>query len=377
MGQQWAAACRPPCTAAAWCGCVTCRSVAGRWSSGGASASGAWWRTLDAWKGLPRWGWMRPASSRRPAWRPPSGSLAWWTWTRAGCWMWWPTVPGPPWTAGLVPGPLPGWPASVRWRWTPGAGMPARGTAGPLDRGGGSLPRHPAGQRGGRPGPPSRAAGHAGHRGRARSAVPDPQAAADGRRAVHRAGLTVGDPRPGRLAAAWQGKELLRAIYASDGRPAARAALERFYRWADGIGLAELSRLARTVRAWEGEILAWHATQGCSNGPTEAVNLLIKKVKRVGHGFRKAPRIEAGSQQQSGASVVSRVGVCGAGADRPGPEGAGCTEAGGNQVPALPIDPGLPGPGRWRGRLHALLERTAAVAVTPGDPRRYGSARPR
>jgi transposase len=27
-------------------------------------------------------------------------------------------------------------------------------------------------------------------------------------------------------------------------------------------------------------------TGGCSNGPTEAVNLLIKKVKRVGHGFR-------------------------------------------------------------------------------------------
>jgi len=26
--------------------------------------------------------------------------------------------------------------------------------------------------------------------------------------------------------------------------------------------------------------------KGCSNGPTEAVNLLIKKVKRVGHGFR-------------------------------------------------------------------------------------------
>ena len=50
--------------------------------------------------------------------------------------------------------------------------------------------------------------------------------------------------------------------------------------------MAELSRLARTVRAWEAEILAFHATGGCSNGPTEAVNLLIKKVKRVGHGFR-------------------------------------------------------------------------------------------
>ena len=50
--------------------------------------------------------------------------------------------------------------------------------------------------------------------------------------------------------------------------------------------MAKLSRLARTVRAWEAEILAFHATKGCSNGPTEAVNLLIKKVKRVGHGFR-------------------------------------------------------------------------------------------
>jgi len=68
--------------------------------------------------------------------------------------------------------------------------------------------------------------------------------------------------------------------------PAARTALERFDRWADGVQVAELSRLARTVRAWEAEILAWHATGGCSNGPTEALNLPIKKVKRVGHGFR-------------------------------------------------------------------------------------------
>jgi transposase len=100
-----------------------------------------------------------------------------------------------------------------------------------------------------------------------------------------RAGLATGDPT-GEVAAAWQGKELLRAVYAAAGMPAARAALERFYRWADGVGVVELSRLAGTVRAWEAEILAWHATGGCSNGPTEAVNLLIKKVKRVGHGFR-------------------------------------------------------------------------------------------
>jgi transposase len=81
-----------------------------------------------------------------------------------------------------------------------------------------------------------------------------------------RAGLAVGDPG-GEVAAAWQGKELLRAVYAAVDIEAARAALDRFYRWSDGVGVAELSRLARTVRAWEAEILAFHSTKGCSNGP--------------------------------------------------------------------------------------------------------------
>jgi transposase len=104
-------------------------------------------------------------------------------------------------------------------------------------------------------------------------------------RARLRAGLTAGDSW-GEVAAAWQGKELLRAVYTAAGPAGARAALDRFYRWRDGVQTPELSRLARTVRAWEAEILAFHTTNGCSNGPTEAVNLLIKKVKRVGHGFR-------------------------------------------------------------------------------------------
>jgi transposase len=104
-------------------------------------------------------------------------------------------------------------------------------------------------------------------------------------RARLRAGLAAGDPT-GQVAVAWQGKELLRAVYAASDQAHARAALDRFYRWSDGVGMAELSRLARTVRAWEAEILAFHVTDGCSNGPTEAMNLLIKKVKRVGHGFR-------------------------------------------------------------------------------------------
>jgi transposase len=104
-------------------------------------------------------------------------------------------------------------------------------------------------------------------------------------RARLRAGLAAGDP-DGEVTAAWQGKELLRAVYAADDLAGARAALDRFYRWCDGVQLLELSRLAGTVRAWQTEILAWLQTAGCSNGPTEAINLLVKKVKRLGHGFR-------------------------------------------------------------------------------------------
>ena len=48
----------------------------------------------------------------------------------------------------------------------------------------------------------------------------------------------------------------------------------------------ELHRLARTIDAWREELLAYFDTSGVSNGPTEAMNLLIKKVKRTGHGFR-------------------------------------------------------------------------------------------
>ena len=56
--------------------------------------------------------------------------------------------------------------------------------------------------------------------------------------------------------------------------------------FASDADVPELTRLAHTVDRWRDEILAFHTTGGCSNGPTEAVNLLIKKVKRVGHGFR-------------------------------------------------------------------------------------------
>jgi transposase len=51
-----------------------------------------------------------------------------------------------------------------------------------------------------------------------------------------RAGLAAGDPT-GEVAVAWQGKELLRAVYAAAGTAAARAALDRLLplvRWHPG-----------------------------------------------------------------------------------------------------------------------------------------------
>jgi transposase len=43
--------------------------------------------------------------------------------------------------------------------------------------------------------------------------------------------------------------------------------------------------MTRTLRRWRGQILAWHTT-GASNGPTEGLNALIKKIKRIAAGFR-------------------------------------------------------------------------------------------
>jgi transposase len=91
--------------------------------------------------------------------------------------------------------------------------------------------------------------------------------------------------RHGDVTNAYLAKELLRDVYNARTVRAARRRLRRFYEHCDQTGVRECGRLARTIRAWENEVLAFHST-GRSNGPTEGINLLIKKVKRVGHGFR-------------------------------------------------------------------------------------------
>ena len=99
-------------------------------------------------------------------------------------------------------------------------------------------------------------------------------------------GLAVGDNAGEHIGKAWIAAQELRQLYrCRDRRHAEQHLLDWFIHCADA-GVPELVRLARTIDAWRPELLAYFDTGGVSNGPTEAVNLLIKKIKRVGHGFR-------------------------------------------------------------------------------------------
>jgi len=48
----------------------------------------------------------------------------------------------------------------------------------------------------------------------------------------------------------------------------------------------EVRSLGRTLRRWRDHIVAWH-TAKVTNGPTEAINNLIKRIKRIGFGLRR------------------------------------------------------------------------------------------
>ena len=98
------------------------------------------------------------------------------------------------------------------------------------------------------------------------------------------AALAAGDPE-GAVGATYLGKELVREVYAAADIDEARRRLSQFYDWCRQAEVPELTRLTNTVRAWQRQVLAYHTT-GLSNGPTEAVNLLVEKVRRIGHGFR-------------------------------------------------------------------------------------------
>ena len=105
-------------------------------------------------------------------------------------------------------------------------------------------------------------------------------------------GLAAGDPRD-EVLDAWLAKEALRHMYAADTMAEAARRFDAFIKEAKSSAVPELHRLAKTMSRWRTEILAHHRS-GASNGPTEAVNLLIKKVLRVAHGFRNLENYRLG-----------------------------------------------------------------------------------
>ena len=89
--------------------------------------------------------------------------------------------------------------------------------------------------------------------------------------------LAAGDPR-GEVRNAWHANQTLRGVYdIPDPELGAATVAEIALEFQDLSLPVEINRLGRTL--W-----TWH-TARVSNGPTEAINNLIKRVKRVGFGF--------------------------------------------------------------------------------------------
>ena len=97
-------------------------------------------------------------------------------------------------------------------------------------------------------------------------------------------GLRLGDPHD-EVLGAWLAKEYVRDVYLTDDPMLAAELLERVIAGCLADEVAEIVSLGHTLKRWRSQILAHHAT-GASNGPTEAMNLLVKKIKRCGHGFK-------------------------------------------------------------------------------------------
>ena len=97
-------------------------------------------------------------------------------------------------------------------------------------------------------------------------------------------GMRAGDPED-EVLGAWLAKESVRDVYLTDDPDDAGLLLDKAIVGCAWTRSPEIRSLGRTLARWRSEILNHHRT-GASNGPTEGLNLLVKKVKRAGHGFR-------------------------------------------------------------------------------------------
>ncbi len=78
----------------------------------------------------------------------------------------------------------------------------------------------------------------------------------------------------------------MRDIYLTDDVTEARVLLDKAIVGCKIDEVEEIRSLGDTLERWRTEILNHHRT-GASNGPTEGLNLCVKKVKRAGRGFTR------------------------------------------------------------------------------------------
>jgi transposase len=96
--------------------------------------------------------------------------------------------------------------------------------------------------------------------------------------------LRAGDPE-GHVATTWQAKELIRSLYDHENEALALEFITRLGQDFKNAAPPEVRSLGRTLLKWKSQIVAWHQAH-VTNGPTEAMNNLIKRVKRAAFGFR-------------------------------------------------------------------------------------------
>jgi transposase len=97
--------------------------------------------------------------------------------------------------------------------------------------------------------------------------------------------LELGDPSA-EVAIAYRIKERLRDFYRTRDPEEARQILEELQSHCLRRAMPpEVQKLGRTIRTWFDKIANFHLAR-VSNGPTESLNNLIKRIKRIGFGFR-------------------------------------------------------------------------------------------
>ena len=98
--------------------------------------------------------------------------------------------------------------------------------------------------------------------------------------------LEAGDPY-GEVRDAWHAKENVRDIYAIYDPATGKRWVEQLAGDFQSPAMPEeINQLGRTLRRWYHEITNWFKAR-VTNGPTEAVNNLIKRVKRVAFAFHQ------------------------------------------------------------------------------------------